>query len=209
MTENDQKRYPNVRARLRRTRQAPGIPALEVSMVIWLSGARFRVRDDNGRGYADIVDDVAVPRGFGALPRTIEGFMDAQDAARRPARGPTEFYGDAGTGEAIVHPAGRDPWTADIRALAPVAEQLLTGGREAMLRPVGEATQLGRRCREYRFSIEDDEAGIAYRSEVRWLAAAPFLLLREVWDAQHTGLYARIEVVELAEGVVTEAELRP
>jgi hypothetical protein len=89
-----------------------------------------------------------------------------------------------------------------------VAEQVLTDGREAALDPAGESVYLGRRCQEYRFAVEGDEDGIAYRSDVRWLLWGPYVLLHEVRDAPHGSLHALTEVVDLAEGAVTEADLR-
>jgi hypothetical protein len=110
MTGRHRRAYPNVRARLRRRTEAPGAPAAEASMVIWLSGQRFRVRDETGRPYAEIVADVTTPRGFGVTPRTMEEFMDAWHASRHPSRRePTELYGDWETGEAVVHEQHHDP----------------------------------------------------------------------------------------------------
>jgi hypothetical protein len=198
--------YPNVRATVRRTRHAPATPPLEAWIVIWLSGRRFRVRDESGRPYSEIVGDVTSERGFGALPRTMEGFMDTWDA---PSRQGTELYGDRETGEAVIREAGGEPWPTDVERIEPVAEQLLTGGQEKALEPFGETTYLGRPCQEYRFAIEGDENGIPYRSDVRWLVWGPYVLLREVRDSRHRNLYALTETVDLDEGVVTELDVRP
>jgi hypothetical protein len=199
--------YPNARARLRWTRHAPVTPPVEATIVIWLRGARFRVRDETGRRYADILGAVTAPRGFGVTPRTIEDFMDA--GAADPGPGATELYGDGVTGEAVVHEAGREPWTADPDAIAPAAEQLLAGDREPAPEPAGESTYLGRPCLEYRYVIDGEEDGIDYRSDIRCLVSAPFVLLREVRDSRHPDLYARTEVLELTEGAVTTPDLRP
>lgn len=176
--------------------------------MIWLRGTSFRVRDQSGRPYADIVGDVTSERGFGTTPRTMEGFMDAWSPTRL-SDDATELYGDVQSGEAVVHEAGREPWATDAGVIGPVAEQLLTDGREATMEPVGEATHLDRPCREYRFAIEGEEDGIGYRSDVRWLVSGPFVLLRDVRDSRHRGLFAVTEVVELEEGSVAEADLRP
>jgi hypothetical protein len=200
--------YPNVRVHLRRTRRAPFAPTSQSSMVIWLSGERFRVRDESGRGYAHIVGDVTAERGFGLTPRTIEEFMDARSASRHPSDQVTELYGDVGTGEAVVQEAGGEPWAADVGAIQPVAEQVLADGREATLEPVGELTYLDRPCREYRFAMEGEEDGLRLRSDVRWLVSGRFVLLREVRDSAHGDLYALTEVLELEEGAVTESDLR-
>jgi|HubBroStandDraft_6_1064221.scaffolds.fasta_scaffold19615_6 hypothetical protein len=201
--------YPNVRARLRRIRRAPFAPTSETRMVIWLRGERFRVRDESGRGYAEITGDVTAERGFGLTPRTMEGFMDAWDASRHSSDQASELYGDVETGEAVVHEAGRESWTTDAGVIRPVAEQLLADGREATLEPVGESTYLDRPCQEYRFALEGEEDGFRYRSDVRWLVSGPFVLLREVRDSPHGGLYALTEVLELEEGAVADVDLRP
>ncbi|MGW0432894.1 hypothetical protein ACWDV4_10160 [Micromonospora sp. NPDC003197] len=193
--------YPTVQARLRRSGHLPGVPPSRTELLIWFDADRFLVRDENGRPYAEIVGDVTAARGFGLVPRTMEGLMDAASAARHPRRhGPTELSGDWATGQAIVREAGRPPWSIDISTVAPVAEQLLSTGREALLPAGNESTFLDRPCREYRFAIEGDEDGTPFRSEVRWLVSAPYVLLREVRDARISELSATTEVIELAEG---------
>jgi hypothetical protein len=192
--------YPRVRARLRRTRQGPGLPPTECFTTIWLSGQRFRVRDELGRSYVDIVADVTAPRGFGLVPATMEGLMDAWSAARHPRnRGATELYGDLETGTATVHEAGRRPWTTDVARIVPAAEQLLTRGRDPALKPSGETTYLDRPCQEYRFTVDGTENGIPYRSEVNWLVSDPYLLVRDVRDSRIQDLHALTEVLELEE----------
>ncbi len=179
-------------------------------MVIWLRDSAFRVRDEAGRPYSDVMSDVTAARGFGRTPQTIEELMDAWDVSRMPTdQVPTEIYGDLTTGDGTVREAGQEPWPIHATVIAPVAEQLLTDGREASLEPVAMCTCLDRPCAEYRFSIEGDEGGIPYRSDVRWLVHAPFVLLREVQDSKHPDLSVRTEVVELAEGIVTDADLHP
>jgi len=192
--------YPRVRARLRRTRHAPGLPRTESFTTIWLGGQRFRVSDELGRSYVDIVSDVIAPRGFGLAASTMEDLMDAWRAARHPRnRGATELFGDRVTGQAVVHEPGRAPWTTDVGRILPAAEQLLTSGREAELEPSGDRSYLDRPCQEYRFALAGEEEGIPYRSEVTWLVAGPYVLIRDVRDARINELWARTEVVELDE----------
>jgi hypothetical protein len=178
-------------------------------MVIWLRDGAFRIRDEAGRPYAEIVGDVRSARGFGSTPRTMEEFMDASDRSRSPGRAATELYGDLETGNATVHEPGEQPWPVSPAVLYPVAAQLLTDGREAELDRVSAVRCLDRQCEEYRFAVTGDEDGIPYRSDVRWLVSGPYVLLREVRDARIGELTAVSEVVELAEGVVTDADLSP
>jgi hypothetical protein len=203
-------RYPNARARLRRTRTAPGTTPSRPTLTIWLRDSAFRVRDETGRPYSDVVGDVRSARGFGLTPRTMEEFMDASDWSRRtPGRAPTELYGDLALGEGAVSEAGEEPWQIDPALISPVAAQLLSDGREAELAPVSTTTYLGRPSAEYRSTLTGEEEGYPYRSEVRWLVSGPFVLLREVRDARIAELTAVTEVVELEEGTVTTADLRP
>jgi hypothetical protein len=199
-------RLPNVRARLRRTRTAPGTTPTETVLTIWLRDSVFRVRDEAGRPYSDVAADVRSARGFGRTPRTMEEFMDAADRARRLPGPPTELYGDLDTGDGLVCEPGAEPWEVVPAVLLPVAAQLLADGREASLVPTGHPTYLGRPCAEYRFPLTGEEDGVPYRSEVRWVVSEPYLLVREVSDG---GLHVLVETVELAEGVVTEADVRP
>ncbi|MGH3797053.1 MAG: hypothetical protein ACRDSP_19440 [Pseudonocardiaceae bacterium] len=203
-------RFPNVCARLRRTHTAPGIQPSETTLTIWLWNTAFRVRDEAGRPYSDVVNDVRSARGFGATPRTMEEFMDTSYRSRHSTdRDPTELYGDFQTGEATVREAGQDPWPVSPEVIAPVAAQLLTDGREAELELVSTTTYLDRPCAEYRFTLTGDEDGVPYRSDVRRLVSGPFVLLQEVRDERISQLATVTEVVELNEGTVTDADLRP
>ena len=134
--------------------------------------------------------------------------MDAWSAAGRQ-RLPTDIVADLAADEAVVVEEGGEPWALDATRLAGLADQVFTHGREQELEAVGERRFLGRSCVEYRFSIEGAEDGVPYRSDVNWLVSAPYLLRREVRDAPEGRLFAITEVVELAEGVVTEDDLRP
>jgi hypothetical protein len=86
---------------------------------------------------------------------------------------------------------------------------LLTSGREAELEPSGERSYLDRPCQEYRFALAGEEEGIPYRSEVTWLVAGPYVLIRDVRDARIKELWARTEVVELDEAGFAEQVLLP
>jgi hypothetical protein len=200
--------YPNARLRLRRVAKAPSAPTSDSQMVLWLDGSRFHLRDETGRSYPEILGDLTAARGFGLTARTIEDFMDAWGAAGR-TRKPTDIYADLASDEGIVVEEGGQPWTIDAARLVGLADQVFTDGREQSLEPVAETTYLGRSCTEYRFSIEGEEDGVPYRSDVSWLVSAPYLLRREVRDAPGGRLSAITEVVELVEGVVAEDDLRP
>jgi hypothetical protein len=179
-------------------------------MEIWLRGSAFRVRDESGRPSSDLLGDLTEARGFGILPRTMEGFMDAWNLSRKPPNHvPTELYGDLSSGDGMIREAGWPARPIDAGVIAPVAEQLLTDGRERDLEPVATATCLGRPCTEYRFDIDGAEGAVAYRTHVRWLVSAPYVLLREIRDSKHDNLFALSEVVVLEEGTVTDADLRP
>lgn len=203
-------RFPNVRARLRRTHTAPGLRSSETTLTIWLRNTAFRVRDEAGRPYSYVVNDVRSARGFGATPRTMEEFMDTSYRSRHPTgRNATELYGDVQSGEGMVQEAGQDPWPVNPEVIAPVAAQLLTDGREAQTGPVSTTIFLDRPCVEYRVTLTGDEDGIPYRSDVRWLVSGPFVLFREIRDEHISELATVTEVVALTEGTVTDADLRP
>lgn len=194
----------NVQARLVVTRTAPPAPERVAPLVIWWYGDRFHVRDETGRSYADVVGDVTQPRGFGLVPRTIEGFMDAH--AARP-QGHTDLYGELGAEDALVSEPWGEPWEVDTEAIAPVAAQLLAdiGG----LAPVGEATFLGRLCLEYRIVLDGRDNGVRFSSKVRQLVSGPYVVLRDVTDARGGPMRLRTEVTQLEEGMVDEADVVP
>lgn len=194
----------NVRVRLLVTRTAPPAPERAAPMVIWWYGDRFHVRDETGRGYAEIVGDVAQPRGFGLVPRTIEEFMDAHSA--KPL-GHTDLYGELGVPDGLVSEPWGDSWEVDVEAIAPVASQVLAdvGG----LTPVGKETFLDRPCLEYRSVLEGRDNGIRFSSHIRQLVSGPYVLLREVTDARGGPMKLRAEVTELEEGSVQKIDVVP
>jgi hypothetical protein len=202
-----QRAYPNVRLRFRRTAKAPGLPESEARLVLWSDGARFHLRDETGRSYPEILDDVTAPRGLGRVSRTIEDLMDAWGSARRQ-RAATDIFADLDRDVAVVAEEGGQPWSADAARLVGLADQAFAGELEERFAIVGEQTFLGRSCTEYRFSIQGEDGGVSYRSDVSWLVSAPYLLRRHVRDAPAGRRSVLIEVIELAEGVVTADDLR-
>ncbi len=190
--------YPTLRAVVRRTRTAPATPPAEHRLEIRLRGDTFRVVDADGRTYAEVAAEVAAPRGFGLLPRTIEEFMDTTAAALRgPAAAPSEFAGDLATGRGTVVEAGRAPREVPVQLVAPIAEQVLAGDLVAGRAPAGAAEHLGRACAEYRFALTGEDEGRPFRSNVRLLVWEGLVVVREVRDAELDDLRAVAEVVEL------------
>ena len=190
--------YPTLRAVVRRARSAPATPPAEHRLEIQLRGETFRVVDADGRTYAEVAAEVAAPRGFGLLPRTIEEFMDTTAAALRgPAPAPSEFAGDLATGRGTVVEAGGAPREVPVRLVAPIAEQVLAGDLVDGQEPTGAAEHLGRACAEYRFALTGEDEGHRFRSNVRLLVWEGLVLVREVRDAELDDLSAVAEVVEL------------
>ena len=190
--------YPTLRAVVRRTRIAPATPPAEHRLEIWLRGDTFRVVDADGRTYAEVAAEVAAPRGFGLLPRTIEEFMDITAAALRgAAAAPSEFAGDLATGHGTVVEAGGAPREVPVGLVAPIAEQVLAGDLVAGRTPAGAAEHLGRACAEYRFALIGEDEGRPFRSDVRLLVWEGLALVREVRDAELDDLRAAAELVEL------------
>ena len=200
--------YPNVRLRLRRTSGAPGAPERTATMVFWLHGARFHLRDETGRAYSDLIADVAEPRGLGRASRTMEDLMDVWSATGRE-RAPTDVFADLSADRAVLIEEGGEPWTTDAERMVGLADQVFTDGRESDLVATGQRRQLDRECTEYRFVIEGEEGGVPYRSDVIWLVSVPYLIRREVRDHPAGRMFAITEVVEIGEGVVTEEDLSP
>jgi len=190
--------YPTLRAVLRRTRTAPALPATEHRLEIRLDGDTFAVVDFDGRTFGEVVAEATDPRGFGRMPRTMEGFMDATSTALHgPAAAPSSFTGDLATGLGTAIEAGGEPREAPARLLAPIAAQVLAGDAVSGRDPVGEAEFLSRPCAEYRFALTGQDDGLAYRSDVRLLVWRGLVLLRDVHDAAVPGLRATAEMVEL------------
>ena len=200
--------YPNVRLRLRRTSGAPGAPERTATMVFWLHGARFHLRDETGRAYSDFIADVAEPRGLGRASRTMEDLMDVWSATGRE-RAPTDVFADLSADRAVLIEEGGEPWTADAERTVGLADQVFTNGRESELPAAGKRRQLDRECTEYRLAIEGEEGGVPYRSDVIWLVSVPYLIRREVRDHPAGRMFAITELVELEEGAVTEEDLSP
>jgi hypothetical protein len=177
-------------------------------MVLWLDGVRFHLRDETGRSYPELVADVAEPRGFGRTSRTMEDLMDTWSATSRE-RAPTDVFADLTADRSVVIEEGGEPWTADAERMVGLADQVFTNGRESDLPAAGRRRQLDRECEEYRFTIHGEEGGVPYRSDVAWLVSAPYLLRREVRDQPAGRMFAITEVVDIAEGAVTEEDLTP
>ena len=190
--------YPTLRAVLRRTRTAPALPSTEHRLEIRLDGDTFAVVDFDGRTFGEVVAEATDPRGFGWMPRTMEGFMDAASTALYgPAGAPSSFTGDLATGLGTAIEAGGEPREVPARLLAPIAEQVLVGDAVAGREPVGETEFLSRPCAEYRFALTGQDDGHPYRSDVRLLVWHGLVLLREVRDATVSDLRATAEVTEL------------
>jgi hypothetical protein len=200
-TEN----YPNVSMSLRRTRFLPGAPILVSPMLIQVNGSRFHVRDVDGRHLADVVADVTSVRGFGLMPRTMEDFLAAAAGTRRE---PLDLYGDRRTGAGWVCQGEREPQAFDASVLAKVAEQVLLGPVTAGA-ATGQIELLGRSATLYRSAIEGQEDGRDFRTEVSLAASGPFVLRREARDAGPSGISVRLEVLQLSDGTVTDADLNP
>src|SRR6478609_8999596 len=128
---------PNARIRLRRESSAPGAPASESELTMWLDGVRFRLRDESGRPYPDILADVTAPRGLGKTARSMEDFISAWTPADRP-RPVTEIYVDQSADEAVVVEGSDEPWRGAAAEPVRLLDLVLTGGRERELTKMGE-----------------------------------------------------------------------
>src|SRR5882724_754032 len=204
--------YPNVRARLRLTLLHPALPVRRSDMEIWLKGTRFRVRNEAGRHVAEILDDVAAPRGLGAPMRSLEGAMDiwAQSRDGRPAAaGTTELYGDRATSEGWVRRGDQPPWPMPADVLASVAEQILAGEPDSRLQPQGPVTRLGRQATEYRGVLRGEDQAGPYACEVTRIVSPPYLLLNEVRNARNAEHARTTELVALDEGACADPDLTP
>ena len=111
--------------------------------------------------------------------------------------------GNTATGVGEVRESGREPWAIDAGRIAPVAEQILQPQLDAAFeRRAGTVSALGRQCIEYRTVIEGDEDGYHFRSAVRLLVSAPFVVLREVSDEANPRLAVTVQMVELDQDIV-------
>jgi hypothetical protein len=197
--------YPNVRARVRLTRAAPGVPRRESFVDVWLKGTRFRVRDEWGRDVATILEDLSEPRGLGKPARTMEDFIDASAQAAHPgAAGPTDLYGDLATNQGWVSSHGQPPWPMPAAELAPAAEQILAGALDPQLEKGEESDCLGRRCITYRGAIDGE-----HPSRVTRVVSPPWLIVSDVRDATSVNHFYTREVILLEEDGVTDDDLVP
>jgi hypothetical protein len=203
--QNAPSEYPNAKVRLRVARLGPALPAREGYMDIWLKGTRFRVRDETGRDMDTILEDLSASNGLGMAPRSLEEIMDIWSPLDDRA---TELYGDVASGEGSVRQEGQPAWPMAAEKLAPVAEQILTGGFTAQLEPRGQFIRLGRVCTEYQGVLEGSDQD-TYKSIVLRIESPPYLLLSSVHDANDADHYYTREVVSLEEGVTTDADLEP
>jgi hypothetical protein len=198
--------WPNARLRLRRRAAAPATPDREDEIELWLDGPRLRLRDASGRPFPDVIADVVSARGFGRSARSLEDLMGAwTPGAPRP---PTEIFVDAESAEAVVVEPGAGPWRTPAASVLPLADLVLTRGRERGLSPAGEQRFLDRDCRAYHFTLDGAEDGIPFHTHVRWLVAGGYLLRRELRDAGHPGRWSTTEVIALDEGVVDDGDVR-
>ena len=200
----------NVRARLRLAKQSPGLPRLEGYLEIWIKGTEFRVRDETGRAFRQILNDIAAPRGLGQAPRTIEEIMDMSSRIRNQAEwGAIEFSGNLATNRALIREAGRSPWETEAEEIVPGAGQIVTGSSEERLTPVKTLTLFGRACTEYQGFLEGEDLGFPYKSMITRIVSPPYIFINEVRDAANQDYYFIREVVDFDEGTVTNLEIEP
>jgi hypothetical protein len=191
---------------------APLLPKRESYVDIWMKGSRFRVRDESGRHFAEIIGDLSESSGLGVPARTMEEFMDVWSQSLDEGatnRGVTEFYGDLSSGKGWVYGEGQAPWPIEAAELAPAAEQILALGLDDQLEPRDQVTRLGRPSTEYHGFLKEEDQGIPYQSEVTRVVSPPYLLFSHVRDAQNADRYYTREVVSLEEGAATDTELTP
>ena len=182
-----------------RTRDCP--PA-EHRLEIRLRRRHFRVVDADGRTFAEVAAEATDPRGFGRMPRTMEGFMDATSTALYgPAGAPSSFTGDLATGLGTAIEAGGEPREVPARLVAPIAEQVLAGDTVDGRDPVGEGRVLRTPLRGV--PLRADRArtrAVRTAATSACSCGAGLVLLRDVRDAAVPGLRATAEVVELDRG---------
>jgi len=201
--------FPNVRARLRLTSRAPALPERVIEQTIWLDGSRFRVRDEAGRDLHEILGEATAKRGLGVPAKSMEDIMARRAAARRAATGATEIYGDLADDAGWIYPADAARWARPARELAPIATQILAIDRPGSLAAAGPATRLARPGTEYRGVVTIVDDGQNFDSAIDCVVAPPFLLYDQVRDPASTEHYYVRELLELAAGAVTAADLAP
>lgn len=180
-----------------------------IEQTIWLDGTRFRVRDEAGRDLYEILGDATARRGLGLPAKSMEDIMDRRKAASRPSPGPTEIYGNLADDVGWVYPPRAARWAKPARELAPVATQILAVDRPGSLNAAGAVTRLGRPATEYRGVVTVDDDGQRFDSAIDCVVALPFLLHDQVRDPGSAEHYYTREVLDLAPGAVTAADLEP
>jgi hypothetical protein len=179
-------------------------------MNIWMKGSRFRVRDESGRDVAAILGDVSASRGLGMAPHSMEEIMDVWSQSPElgaAARGVTELYGDLAAGQGWVLRGGQAAWPIEAESLAPAAEQILAGVLDVQLERRGQGTRLGRSYTEYQGTLEGEDQGVPYKSDVTCLVSPPYLLLSKVRDEQNPGHSYTREILSLEEGAASDSDL--
>ncbi|MBN2498305.1 MAG: hypothetical protein JXR96_27185 [Deltaproteobacteria bacterium] len=199
----------NVYVKMELSMGGPALPDRGGSIEIWLRGERFRVRDHTGRMFGEICADLVARRGLGEPPATIEEIMDIHGAALRPRRDAVQLFGDLATQRGWVATEGEEPWPIPATKLAGIAHQIFAGEPAASLERVGSPTRLGRPCVEYRGLVDGETQGVAWQNQVHRIVSPPYLLLDDVRAAKVPDWYYVREVVELVEGHVADAEVRP
>ena len=116
--------YPNVRLRLRRTTHAPNAPDTDAVLMLWLSGSRFRLRDEAGRSYPAILADVAPGRGLGEAARSIEDLM--RPGVRPPGPGRRRRSTPTCHGPGDCHRVRRPAMVRRCPRLAGLADQVFS-----------------------------------------------------------------------------------
>lgn len=203
--------YPNVHVRLRIAQRAPSIPPRDSELEIWLSGARFHVRDLTGQRVQDILGDVTAPRQLGVPARTIEEMMDRHSEAQHRAANPppTELYGDLSTDDGWVYPSTGERRQLRASRLAPAAEQILARDKANGLERGARADRLGRSSTEYRGVVTVTEDSEPYDNDITRVIAPPYLLFEDIRSAANAGMSYVREIVALDEDIVTDADLTP
>jgi len=192
----------NVRARILVTRSIPGLPEFQAPLTIWWLGARFHVREESGRSFREVAEDVVAARGFGTLPRTVEGLMDAHIRFD----GHVDVTGAVDTERGTVTEPWGDVWKCPIAHLTPLATQFLAGELGGQTQR-GRTRLLDRDGTEYTGRLEGTEDGRSYRSNVRRVVSGAYVLLREVTD-EVGPMRLRAEVTALDEGAVGEGDVK-
>ncbi len=152
MTESG---YPNVHLKLRTTNRTAAVADQISEVDIWLRGKKFHIRDHACRPMSFILEDVTDRGGLGRPLESLEEMMDVGTAdALREKSSPTEIYGDLASDRAWVQEPFTKPYGMEASELAPIAEQVLSGGKTAGLKAAGNVSRLGRAATEYRGMVD-------------------------------------------------------